>query len=120
MNFIAQRRWWLVAVAFVVVIAAIVIAEALPLGPLLAVVVGAATFVGGLGLLAAARMLAAIRELFKSVSELRTENATLKSEYADKHGQFEQVRVRLALAERRLAALAIKLDATDGLDQTGA
>ncbi len=112
---VAQRGWLLAVFAFIVI--AIVVAGAVrPVGFWAAVIVGVVVFGAGVGALALVRLLAAIRELYRNVADLNAENAALKASVQD----GLQLRARLALAERRLAALAIKLQVTDELDEPGA
>lgn len=68
----------------------------------------AAVTAGGVVALGAARARGAFRELFKQMAELKQEGSNLKRENAE-------FRSRLALAERRLSALAIASDLTDKL-----
>lgn len=72
----------------------------------------AAGGVGALALFALARTRAALRKVFQQAEELKQADAELKRENAE-------LRARLALAERRLAALAIALDLSDELDEPG-
>lgn len=101
LNFLMQRRLLLGLAALLVLIAAFVASKA-------GTVAGFGAFVGGMIILALVR--AARREVLLGQEALRGEYARLLVEH-------DQLRTRLALAERRLAMLAIKLDATVELDE---
>jgi hypothetical protein len=121
LSFLAQRMSLLAAalVIFAIAVAAWLASGA---GLWLSAVLAASIVVGGLGVLAFVRMIAAIRELYQLVIALRSDLGKLQARCADlsvERDSIDALRTRLALAERRLAVLAIKLDATDELDEAG-
>lgn len=113
LNFITQRRWLFLAGALVALLALFVVSRAWAFGASLALVLGASTLIGGLAVVVTARIAGAIRVVFKKIGELE---AGARATPPQASAQLDEFRTRLALVERRLAALAIKLDATEDLN----
>ncbi len=105
LNFIMRRRLLFAATALVLLLAALVGWLAAPVGPHFAASLAGAFLLIGLAVIAAVRL------VFRALAKLKDENASLGG------ADVERLGVRPALAERRLAALAIKLDATGDLDE---
>jgi hypothetical protein len=104
------------SVVLLAIVTAVVFARAHPLTPLIAVLASVATLVVGLMALALTRVVAALRDAFTQIRTLEAQNAAL-AERLSAIPNVENLRARLALAERRLTALAIKLEVTDELGQ---
>lgn len=120
LSFIAQRRWLFGAAALIFAIAAITAWLMSGGGLWLSAALSASIAVAGAGVIAFTRMIAAIRELFRLIVELRQDLGELRNRYDSLSAEQETVdvlRARLALAERRLSRLAVKLEMSDELDQ---
>lgn len=124
LRFFAQRWWMVFAGALVFASAAIVGVILWRIEGWLAIVASSSMIAAGLGVLAFARLISAIRELFRDTTLLRRDLAEIQQLYADRGRTLEEARVerealrtRLALTERRLAAVAIKLDFAGALEE---
>jgi hypothetical protein len=118
-SFFAQRGWLLGAAVLIFAIAAIAAWLVSGSGLWLSAVLGVSIVIGGLGVLAFARMIRAIRELYQLVIQLRDDVDKVQDRIVDlgvDQSSVDALRGRLALAERRLSALAVKLEMSDELD----
>ncbi len=101
-------RWRTIAAATLIGAAALGAAWRLwPAGPWLAAAIAACIALAGFAVLGLVRLHGAVRELLRDTAELKQSVRDIE----------EQQRPRLALAERRLAALAVKLEASEELEE---
>jgi hypothetical protein len=112
------RRWWVFGAAALILLVAAISTWALwSTKPWLAVVLGVSIASGGLGVLTFVRVVRAVRELYRDTTQLKKLFAARGEVIEMARSERESIHKRLALAERRLAALAMKLDSTDELGE---
>lgn len=109
MSFIASRTGLLVAAAILAAVSLVVFRVLEPESRAMATLGALATFAIGLLGVQFIRVSAALRHLHGQTARL--------AELPEVRAELNATRARLALAERRLSALAIKLEATDELDE---
>ncbi|MEZ5996623.1 MAG: hypothetical protein R3C25_12825 [Hyphomonadaceae bacterium] len=107
--FLWERKGLAAAATLIALLAAAAAWSAQPLGQMAAALIGAMVLVLGLLVVGLARAFWRTRLAFRRIEAQQEQTEQLRV-------AGDALRTRLALAERRLAALAIKLDASDELD----